>query len=186
MHISYTDVTKVFSCTISCLGIWMYFNNNYLNVIHVLQCTENILLNTVPMQSLKKAYRNLQIWQTCTIHLTTDIQIQNLKQRCPPPPLPIHNVTHATFCKYSYTCMKSRGQVQQRNTLEPVQILINTHMTSPLKRKYLGSKVPLDLSVDQFYINSIMRVWTLTAGMQSSADSILFFLYKNRLFNTMN
>lgn len=156
IHISHTDVTKVFSCTISCLGIWMYFNNNYLNVIHVLQCTgtENSLFNTVPVikRKLTEICRYDKPSGTCTIHLTTDIQIQNLKQRChPPPPLPIHNVTHANFCKYSYTCMKSWGQEQQRITLNPDQILINTHMTALLKRKSLGSKVPLDLSVDQLY-----------------------------------
>lgn len=149
IHISNTDVTKVFSCTISCLGIWMYFYNNYLNVIHVLQCTENILFNTVPVikESLQKSADMTNMYHTFdNWHSNTEFEAKV----APPPLLPIHNVTHATFCKYSYTCMKSRGQVQQRNTLEPVQILINTHMTSPLKRKYLGSKVPLISLVTSF------------------------------------
>lgn len=67
IHISNTDVTKVFSCTISCLGIWMYFYNNYLNVIHVLQCTENTLLNTVPpviKESLQKSADMTNMYHT--------------------------------------------------------------------------------------------------------------------------
>lgn len=127
----------------------------------------------IQYQSLNKAYSlNLQIWQTLRYmyhtfdnwHSNTEFEA---KVPPPPPPLPIHNVTHATFCRYSYTCVKSWGQEQQRNTLKPDQILIDTHMTALLKRKSLGSKFPLDLSVDQFYINSIMRVWTLKEGMQS-------------------
>lgn len=126
------------------------------------------ILYLIQYQSLKKAYRNLQIWQTCTIHLTTDIQIQNLKQRCPPPLPSPYTMSHMQlFASIVYTCVKSWGQEQQRITLKPDQILIDTHMTALLKRKSLGSKFPLDLSVDQFYINSIMRVWTLKEGMQS-------------------
>lgn len=137
----------------------------------------------IQYQSLNKAYRNLQIWQTLryTYH-TFDNWHSNIKFEAnepyplSPSPFPHTYLPHAhTQCHtcnflrvyYTHTCMKSWGQEQQRNTLNPHQILINTHMTALLKRKSLGSKVPLDLSVDQFYINSIMKVWTLKAGMQS-------------------
>lgn len=159
----------------------MYFKNNYLNVIHVLQCTENILFNTVPVikESLQKSadLTNLKVHVSYIWQLTFKYRIWS-KRAIPPLPLPLphthppHAHTQCHTCNflwvyYTHTCMKSWGQEQQTNTLNPHQILINTHMTALLKRKSLGSKVPLDLSVDQFYINSIMRVWTLKAGMQS-------------------
>lgn len=150
----------------------MNFNNNYLNVIHVLQCTENTLFNTVPVikRKLTEICRYDKPSGTCTIHLTTDIQIQKLRiwsKDATPPPSPCTMSHMQLFASIVYTCVKSWGQEQQRITLNPDQILINTHMTALLKRKSLGSKFPLDLSVDQFYINSIMRVWTLKEGMQS-------------------
>lgn len=90
-HISHTDVTKVFSCTISCLGIWMYFNNNYFNVILVLQCTENIFFNTVPVitESLQKSadMTNLKVHVPYIWQLTFKYRIWS-KGATPPLPSP--------------------------------------------------------------------------------------------------
>lgn len=137
------------------------------------------ILYLIQYQSLKESLQksadltNLKVHVSYIWQLTFKYRIWS-KRAIPPLPLPLppHAHTKCHTCNflrvyYTHTCIKSWGQEQQRNTLNPHQILINTHMTALLKRKSLGSRVPLDLSVDQFYINSIMKVWTLKAGMQS-------------------